>query len=89
MIYFILACAGITLIIVHSKLFELPRKLISSIGIEYLTYFIKCPMCVGFWVGFILNYMGYGLNAPVLDGAVSSVCCYGIYIIFMKICPDC
>ena len=45
MLTFILACYGLTQIIVYSKI-------LSPIRPSY--YFFNCPMCVGFWVGVFL-----------------------------------
>ena len=39
---FILACYGMTMILVYGKIFDAIRP-------SY--HFFKCPLCVGFWVG--------------------------------------
>ena len=52
---FILACYGMTMILVYSKFFESTREKIRSYNIEMLSYMIKCTMCMGFWVG-IFNW---------------------------------
>jgi hypothetical protein len=52
---FILSCYGMTMIIVYSKIFEGIREKINSYNKELLSYMIKCPMCMGFWVG-IFNW---------------------------------
>ena len=48
-IYFMLACYGITSILVYGKVFDQLRP-------SY--HFFHCPMCVGFWVGVLL----FGIN---------------------------
>ena len=45
LLYFVLACYGITSILVYGKVFDALRP-------SY--HFFHCPMCVGFWVGVIL-----------------------------------
>ena len=41
---FILACYGMTMIVVYGKIFE---------AIRPKAHFFHCPMCMGFWVGVI------------------------------------
>lgn len=48
---FILACYGMTMILVYSKIFEKGRQKINSLNLEMLSYMIKCTLCTGFWVG--------------------------------------
>jgi hypothetical protein len=48
---FILACYGMTMILVYSKIFEVLRNKLNSLKSELLTYMLKCCMCMGFWVG--------------------------------------
>ncbi len=52
---FILACYGMTMILVYGKIFEELRNKINSFNIEMLTYMIKCPMCMGFWSGAFMS----------------------------------
>jgi hypothetical protein len=52
---FILACYGMTMILVYSKIFESIRGKIYSLNNELLSYMLKCCMCMGFWVG-IFNW---------------------------------
>lgn len=44
-LYFVLACYGITSILVYGKIFETVRP---------SHHFFHCPMCMGFWVGVFL-----------------------------------
>jgi hypothetical protein len=55
LLVFILACYGMTMIIVYSKIFEKIREKIRSWNKDLLSYMIKCTMCMGFWVG-IFNW---------------------------------
>jgi hypothetical protein len=41
---FILACYGMTMILVYGKIFD---------AIRPTYHFFKCPMCMGFWVGIV------------------------------------
>jgi hypothetical protein len=61
LIVFILACYGMTMILVYSKIFENIREIIRSYNLELLSYMIKCPMCMGFWVG-IFNWFFIDLS---------------------------
>ena len=49
LVYFILACYGMTFILVYGKIFEdiRPKKDYTK---KWNTLF-RCPLCVGFWVG--------------------------------------
>ncbi len=72
LITFILACYGMTMILVYSKFFESLRLKISSYNIELLNYMIKCTMCVGFWVG-IFNWFMLNLSFNFfIAGCISS-----------------
>ena len=56
LIYFILACYGLTFILVYGKIFEdlRPTKDYTK---KWNTLF-HCPLCIGFWVGcflFLIN----------------------------------
>lgn len=53
---FILACYGMTMILVYSKIFENIREKIRSLNNELLSYMLKCCMCMGFWVG-VFNWL--------------------------------
>lgn len=69
---FILACYGMTMVVVYSKLFEKPRTVINSLNNEYITYMLKCTMCMGFWVG-IFNWFLLDLSFNLfIAGCISS-----------------
>lgn len=46
----LLACFGMTLILVHSKILNCPRKFISEKS-DFFNDLLKCSMCTGWWVG--------------------------------------
>jgi len=53
LLIFVLACYGMTMILVYSKIFEKIRIKINSLNNNLISYMIKCTMCMGFWVGII------------------------------------
>jgi hypothetical protein len=57
LLVFILACYGMTMILVYSKIFEKIREKIRSLDVELLSYMIKCTMCMGFWVGIFNSFL--------------------------------
>ena len=67
---FILACYGMTMIIVYGRIFECIRP---------KHHFFHCPMCMGFWVGVInaICFFDLPYNWFVL-GAISSGTSYFI-----------
>lgn len=69
---FILACYGMTMILVYSKIFEYVRIKLNSLNSEMLTYMLKCCMCMGFWVGIFVSLI---LEVPFncfIAGCISS-----------------
>ncbi len=70
---FILACYGMTMIVVYSKIFEGVRNNLYSFNNELLTYMLKCCMCMGFWVGIINAICFFDLPFGVMvAGSISS-----------------
>jgi len=57
LLIFILACYGMTMILVYSKIFESFREKIRSLNKELLSYMIKCTMCMGFWIGIFNSFL--------------------------------
>ena len=53
LLYFVLACFGMTQIVVYGKIFENVRPAQGWLGDLF-----RCSMCVGFWVGLIM----YGIS---------------------------
>lgn len=54
---FLLASYGLTNIITSGKIFGGFRAFVNTHS-ESLGYFIKCPMCIGFWIGALLAILG-------------------------------
>lgn len=84
LILFLLACFGLTHILVNGKIFEFLRKRVS---------FFKCSMCVGFWVGAVISlifaYSGFLLFQnvfvnPIIMGFISS----GVSYLFCNLVDD-
>ena len=49
LIWFILACYGLTQILVYGSIFNKIRPTKGTVGVLF-----RCPMCLGFWVGIIV-----------------------------------
>lgn len=59
LILFSLSSLGLINILVYSPIMEGFRNLVSKIftkfGLEDMgNYFVKCPVCIGFWVGILM-----------------------------------
>jgi hypothetical protein len=77
-VFFGLAAYGLTQILVYSKIFEKIRP---------SSYFFHCPMCVGFWVGVVLMFLGpytelFTFDVSVVNalllGSISSATSYAL-----------
>jgi hypothetical protein len=76
---FILACYGMTMILVYSKIFEQTRNFLKSFNSEMLTYMLKCCMCMGFWVGVFNGLFFFDLETNwFVAGLISSGTSYFI-----------
>lgn len=83
LILFLLLVAGVTRLLVYSKIFSEVRNFFSNLddGIKYL---VHCPQCVGFYVGLFLYLlfmdkmaiMGLWWADCVLFGLISSLVSY-------------
>lgn len=49
---------GLTTIITQSKIFEPIREIAYAIN-DWFGEFMECPMCVGFWAGFVGGFLFY------------------------------
>lgn len=58
------ASVGLTLILTHGVIFNIPRKWIASKS-EVISHFVGCSQCVGFWSGLLIGLL-YILSFPVL-----------------------
>ena len=78
LLVFILACYGMTMILVYSKILEGLRNKINELNIDLISYMLKCTMCTGFWVG-IWNWLFLPLNFNwFIAGCISSGTSYFI-----------
>lgn len=86
LLIFILACFGLTQILVYGKIFD-------DIRPEH--HFFHCPMCIGFWTGIlfgipIILFGGFGISSHVfgktleifMAGCISSGTSYALCCIF-------
>jgi hypothetical protein len=62
---FILACYGMTMILVYGSIFNNIRPKNGFFGKLF-----KCTMCMGFWVGIFINICMYILNKDVFDSII-------------------
>lgn len=58
---FLFGSAGFTITFMLGEIFEKPRNIISEFS-EFLEKLIYCPMCLGFWTGFISSFV-FSYNA--------------------------
>lgn len=82
LIYFLLACWGITQIITLSSIFAPVRRVVTAKIHHKIGELISCPQCTGFWVGLGL---AFAFPAPEVicwrplevfaQGAISSGVC--------------
>jgi len=94
-VFITFAGIGATMIITESYLFKAIRDAIDPKRYPYLAKFVKCPMCVGFWVGMIFQTIVYlmipinlGLLSIVItffQGCVTSLFSFIIHIIILKL----
>jgi len=52
LLWFVLACYGLTQILVYGSIFKWLREMPTWIGKLF-----SCPMCAGFWVGALLFFL--------------------------------
>jgi len=58
LIIFTLAAIGFTLIIVESKIFEWPKRMIAKAKfLNLLSYQLNCYQCTGFWSGMLMCWL--------------------------------
>ena len=85
-VYFFLAAAGMTQILVHGKIFDKIRPTQGWMG-----QLLSCSMCTGFWVGIFLWLTNdlttlftfdYSIVTGLSLGCVASVCSYVVDAVF-------
>lgn len=88
LLLFIIACYGMTMILVYGSIFNKIRPKSGFLGNLF-----KCTMCTGFWSGVVINILLYFLNKDLfnsiilgsfLSGCVSS----GTSYFFSKLLDD-
>lgn len=94
LLVFLIACHGVTNIVTSGKLFESLRKSIESRS-KMAGYWIKCPMCLGFFVGVAWRLGGIGvdggLNMPLnlfLNGLLASAGCWAARVVLHRLGED-
>jgi len=91
LLFFILSCLGATFIINISYIFKPIREKATKLSPK-LGKLLKCPMCMGFWVGLLFRSLlmwhgGEFINIEWNDmynicyGFVSSFICYVSYLL--------
>ena len=77
LIYFILACYGMTQILVYGTIFD---KIKPKEG--FFGKLLSCPLCTGFWVG-ILNWFVFDVECGIFSaGCISSGTSYILCMLF-------
>jgi hypothetical protein len=77
---FMLAVIGFTLIIVESKIFERPKKMIARVKfLKLFSYQLNCYQCTGFWGGMLMCWLINPLTGLTIPNFV--VCgCIGSFV---------
>ena len=99
MLPFLLASYGLTLIVTQSRIFRPLRAKVERV--PGIGYWIKCPMCFGFWAGFFWSGSLWPMIAmPLLGrtealalntlaaGCVSSGFCWMVRVVLHKLGED-
>ena len=85
LLVWILIAFGITISVTHGKIFNSFRNWIGEKS-TFLGDLVRCPMCLGFWVGILLSVTWQGVTAcPILDGFLSLATCFGLYSVIWAI----
>ena len=88
-IWFVLACYGLTQILVYGKVFDSIRPSKEAWGGR--GYLFHCPMCMGFWVGVLLFFLNgwtelftfkMGIGNMFICGWISSGTSYALSMLF-------
>ena len=69
----LLACTGITSIIIYGSIFNRPRGWLKSKSC-ILSELLKCTLCTGFWVGLIVGYLNNPSGAIQFAFASAAAC---------------
>ena len=89
LLVFVLVCYGITNIVCFGRILAPLRAGVDRLKVDTLSEFVRCPMCVGFWVGLGVGLAGYGVAHPFLDGCMSSGASFLLHAASVYLCEDC
>ena len=70
LIYFILACFGLTFILVYGSIFKYVRP--EKDPEKMWTWLFYCPLCMGFWVGCFLFLINGGTELFTFDYTIAN-----------------
>jgi hypothetical protein len=94
LLIFLLASYGVTNIVTSGKIFEWLRKLLDRRS-KVLGYWIKCPMCMGLWVGTVWCLLGLGPGSHLsrwmdvaVAGTVASGWCWIARVVLARLGED-
>jgi hypothetical protein len=72
-ILYILACYGVTLLIVQSKVMKPVREFFKN-RVNFIYGLIHCMMCTGFWVGFLSTlFFDCSITYEIIGGDTSMI----------------
>jgi hypothetical protein len=81
--FWIVGCVGMVLIVTTGKIFFPLRIYLRGFSVAYNPFrilgdLISCPMCLGWWVGFLwtLLFDGFAVYECFLWGGIVSMFCY-------------
>ena len=86
LVWFVLACYGLTQILVYGSIF---KKIRPTEG--FLGELFHCPMCLGFWIGVFVYAISFNTELftfelnwanPLLLGSLSSGTSYALSMLF-------
>tara|TARA_Y100001937_G_scaffold67142_1_gene91842 strand:- start:540 stop:818 length:279 start_codon:yes stop_codon:yes gene_type:complete len=81
MLEWILVSFGITFSVTHGKLFDNFREQLAKDN-KRLGQLVRCPMCLGFWVGMFLSLTWKSVTGVVfLDGFFSLASCWLLFAV--------
>ena len=89
LVAFVLIAYGITNIVCFGKIVSWLRSEIDRLQVRTLSDFVRCPMCVGFWVGFGVSVTGYGVTHPFFDACVASGSSSLLHAASVYLCEEC
>ena len=86
---FVLIAYGITNILCFGRILSWLRNGIDRLRVRTISDFVRCPMCVGFWVGFVVSVTGYGVTHPFFDASIASGGSSLLHAASVYLCEEC